>query len=180
MAIVDEVADKFKKAKFFILTDYRGEQEGLNVKDFNNLRKKLRENKAEYKVVKNTLTLLAAKKAGINNLENYLKEPTAITFAFEDPILIAKAIFDFAKEKKTSKNERGLPLIKVAYLDGALIDAAKVKELAYLPSKVELLSKVVRGIQAPLSNLVNVLQANLRNLVYCLEEIRKQKVNLNN
>lgn len=164
VAVVEELTEKLRKGQGVIVTDYRG----LTVKDMTQLRSELRKAGVEFKVVKNTLTLLAARNAEIEGLEPILQGPTAIAIGYDDPVVAAKAISEFAK-----KNDK--LQIKGGILSGKLIDADGVKALANLPSREQLLAQVLRGMQAPIAGLVNVLQGNLRNLVYVLEAIRKQK-----
>ncbi|HHX77787.1 MAG TPA: 50S ribosomal protein L10 [Firmicutes bacterium] len=162
--VVENLKEKFAAAQVVILTDYRG----LNVKDITELRRQLREEGIEYKVVKNTLTKLAANKAGITDLDAYLEGPTAIAFSFEDPVQPAKILTKFAKAYEQLE-------IKAGVLQGKVIDIASIKELAELPSREVLLSKVLGAFQSPLVGFAGVLQGNLRNLVYVLDAVRKKK-----
>lgn len=164
VAAVEELAEKLKKSQGVILTDYRG----LTVKEMTELRSQLRQAGVEFKVVKNTLTLLAARKAEIEGLEPVLEGPTAIAIGYDDPVVAAKTISEFAK-----KNDK--LQVKAGVLTGKVIDVDGVKALADLPSREQLLAQVLRGMQGPISGLVNVLHGTLRNLVYVLEAVRKQK-----
>lgn len=164
VAVVEELTEKLSKSQGVIVTDYRG----LTVKDMTQLRSELRKAGVEFKVVKNTLTLRAARNLQIEGLESILQGPTAIAIGYDDPVAAAKAISEFAK-----KNEK--LQIKGGVLSRKLIDADGVKALADLPSREQLLAQVLRGMQAPIAGLVNVLHGSLRNLVYVLEAIRKQK-----
>lgn len=163
-AIVAELKEKLEQSKAAILTDYRG----LNVAAMTELRRLMREQGLEYRVVKNTLTRFAAQELGLDNLEPYLEGPTAIAFSFEDPVAPAKVIMDFAKEHKQLEVKAGL-------LRGKVIQPEGVKELADLPPREVLLAQVLGGLQAPIAGLVGVLNGAPRNLVYVLEAIRKQK-----
>jgi large subunit ribosomal protein L10 len=164
VAIVEELADKLLKGQGVVLADYRG----LSVKEITALRSELRKVGVEFKVVKNTLTRLAARKADLEELESVLVGPTAIAFGYDDQVAVAKAISDFAKKNDKLK-------VKGGVVDGKVIDVEGVEALAKLPSKPELLAQVLRGMQAPIGGLVNVLHGVLRNLVYVLEAVRKQK-----
>ncbi len=164
VAVVEEVKDKLSRSKGTILADYRG----LNVKQVTELRAKLREAGVEYKVVKNTLTSIAAKELGLDDLVEQLSGPTAIAFGYEDPVAPAKILAEFAKANKALELKGGV-------LTGSVIGVDDVKALAELPSREELLSQVVRGMQAPIAGMVNVLQGTIRNVVYALEAVRKQK-----
>lgn len=164
MAAVKELEDKLSRAEGAILTDYRG----LDVKSIMELRRKLREAGIEYKVVKNTLALLAAKSVGIEGLEKILVGPVAIAFGYRDPAEAAKLVFDFAK----AHAELG---VKGGILNKKAIDDKGVKALASLPSREVLLGQVLSAMQGPLSGLVNVLSGTIRNLAYALDAVRRQK-----
>ncbi len=162
--IVQEIKGKLETAKGVVLADYRG----LNVAQVTQLRSQLRNAGVEYKVVKNTMTRLAAAELGLEGLNPYLEGPTAIAFGIDDPVAPAKILSEFAKTNKALE-------IKAGVLEGKVIGFDGVKALADLPSREVLLSKVLGGMQAPLYGFANVLQGNLRNLVGVLEAIRKQK-----
>ena len=162
--VVQEIKVKLEASKGAVLADYRG----LNVAQVTKLRSQLREAGVEYKVVKNTLTRLAAAELGIEGLNPYLEGPTAIAFGLQDAVTPAKILAEFAKTNKDLE-------IKAGILEGKVIDLNAVKALAELPSREVLLAKVLGGMQTPLYGFANVLQANLRNLVNVVEAIRKQK-----
>ncbi len=164
VAAVSEIKDKLSKSQGIILTDFRG----LNVAQATELRRKLREAGVEYKVTKNTLTIIAAKESGMDDLVPLLVGPTAIAFGYDDPVAPAKVLSDFAKANKALE-------IKGGMLEGKILDVDGVTALAELPSREQLLSHVARGMQAPISGLVNVLQGTIRNFVYALDAIREQK-----
>lgn len=162
--IVEELKDKLNQVKAAIFTDYRG----LNVEEITELRKQLREAGIEYKVVKNTLTRIAAKDINMDFLEEYLTGPTAIAFSFEDPVTPAKILSKFANSHKALD-------IKAGLVEGKLIDAEGIKALADLPSREVLIAKVIGGMQAPISGLVGVLNGPMRGLVYALKAIQDKK-----
>ena len=147
-AIVAEVRDRFARAKAVILTDYRG----LNVAEVTELRKRLREAGVEYKVVKNTLATLAARQAAIEGLDKYLVGPIAMAFSYEDPVVPAKLLAEFARERRKLE-------LKAGVLEGKVIDEAEVKALAELPSLDVLRAGLVGLLQAPAARLAGVLQA---------------------
>ena len=101
-------------------------------------------------------------------MDAYLEHNTALAFAPEDPVAPAKILNDFSKDHKALE-------LKAGILDGAVIGVDEVKALAELPSREELLAKLVGSMQAPLSGLVNVLQGTIRNAVYVLEAVRQKK-----
>jgi large subunit ribosomal protein L10 len=160
---VEEIKDKFGRAKSVILTDYRG----LNVATISELRKKLREQGIEYKVVKNTLTAIAIRDYDYN-LDEYLVGPTAAAFSYEDPVTPAKLLADFAKTHKELE-------IKAGVVEGKVIDKDAVISLSKMPSREELLAQAVGSIQSPLYGIVNVLQGPLRELVYTLQALQDKK-----
>lgn len=161
---VQEIAEKLKQSQGVVLVDYRG----LNVKAMTELRAKLREAGVELKVVKNTLTSRAAQAIELEGLDPYLEGPTAAAFGFDDPVAAAKVLSDFAKSHEALQ-------LKAGVLNGKVIDADEVAALAKLPSREQLVSQVLRGLQSPIAGLVNVLNGPIRNLAYVLEAIRKEK-----
>lgn len=163
-AIVEEIRDRLSRVKGAIVTDYRG----LNAAEMTSLRRELREAGVEFKVFKNTLTILAAEKLDMEDLISLLNGPTAFAFGYEDPVVPAKIINEFAK--KSPKLE-----VKGGILEGTVLDVQEVQNLASLPSREVLLSMVARGMQGSIYGMVNVLQGNIRNLVYALEAVRQQK-----
>ncbi len=158
---VQELAEKMSNSQSFVFTDYRG----LNVAEINKLRYKLRDQGVEYQVVKNTLTILAARQAEIENLEEVLIGPTAVAFGQDDPVSPAKVLSDFSREHKQLE-------IKGGVLDGNFISADRVGQLARIPSRDELLAKAMGSMQAPISGFVCVLAGVPRKLLYCLNAIR--------
>lgn len=166
-----ELREKIASAKIAILTDYRGEKKGLTVKEVTDLRRKLRENKGEYRVFKNTLAKKVFNESKVAGLDEYLKNPIAIVFGFEDPSVTSKTLIDFVEEKK----DRKLPEIKAGYMDGQLLTPVQLKSLASLPPKPVLLGNLVRTLNAPIQGLVNVLSGVPRNLVIALAEIQRKK-----
>ncbi len=163
-AVVAELKKNLSAAKGAVLTDYRG----LTVAQDTQLRRKLRESAVEYKVVKNTMTRIAANELGISALDQFLEGPTAIAFSTVDPVTPAKIISQFSKDNKILE-------IKAGLVEGKVIDVEGVKALANLPPREVLLAKLCGCMQAPIAGMVNVLQGNIRNLVYALEAVRKAK-----
>lgn len=163
-AKVAEISEKFSKAQAAILVDYRG----LNVAAMTELRRNLRNAGVELKVYKNTLTRIALHGQEQTGLDPALEGPTAIAFGYEDAVAPAKLLVEFAKEHKDFELKAGL-------VDGKIVNVDEIKALASLPSREELLAKLVGSMASPLRGLVNVLSGPPRNLVYVLEAIRKQK-----
>lgn len=163
-AVVEEVKEKLEKAKGVVLTEYRG----LNVAQISDLRRKLREQGVEYHVLKNTLVRIAAKEAGIEELEQFLVGPVAIAFGYEDSIAPAKVLSDYARGAKNL-------VLKAGIIEGKVVDAAGVVAIATLPPREVLLAKVVGGIQSPISGFVYVLNAPIQKLAMVLGRIAEQK-----
>lgn len=162
--IVADLTEKLKTSKAAIFADYRG----LNVAEATELRRSFREAGADVRVVKNTLTRIAADRAGFEGLERFLTGPTMIAFGFQDPVVPAKLLMDF------NKNNRPLE-IKGGLVEGRLVGVNEIKTLADLPSREVLISQVLRGLQSPLVGLAGVLQGPIRKLAYCLKAIQDQK-----
>jgi len=164
--VVKALSEKISSAKAMVFADYRG----LTVEQDTELRSALRKAGVEYRVVKNTLTKLAAKETGLEELDPFLSGPTALALSDSDPVAPAKILSEYAK--KFEKLE-----LKVGVVEGKIIDINGIKALADLPPREVLIAKVLGGFNAPISGLVNVLNANIRGLVVALNAIREQKEN---
>jgi large subunit ribosomal protein L10 len=162
--LVDLLSEKIKGAKSFVLADYRG----LTVEQDTEMRVAIRNAGLEYKVYKNTLTKLAAKANGYEALNEYLEGPTAIAFSTTDPVMPSKILVEYAK--KFAKFE-----IKAGVVEGKVVNEVSIKEIAALPSREELIAKVLCTLNAPITGFVNVLNGNLRGLVVALNAIREKK-----
>jgi len=161
--ILEELKEKFEGSTVSVFTDYRG----LNVAEVTKLRRKLREVGCELKIAKNTLTGLVARRLGVEGILPYLEGPVAIAFG-KDPVAPAKILSDFIRETKKME-------IKAGILEGKVIDARGIKELADLPPREVLLAKILGGMQAPLYGFAGVLQGTIRSFIYTLEAVRKQR-----
>ncbi len=162
--IVEEIKQKLSQSSSAVLVDYRG----LTVEEVTQLRKEFRENGVDYKVYKNTLTELAVKELGYEGLIPYLAGPTAIAFGVKDPVAPAKILTENIKKLKKMELKAGL-------VDGKVIDVEGVKALAELPSREELIAKMLGSMNAPITGLVRVLNGPIRGLVVALNAIREQK-----
>lgn len=147
-AVVAEIKEKLVNAKSVVLVDYRG----LTVAEVTELRNQCRKAGVEYAVLKNTMVNLAAKEAGIEGLESYLKGPTAVAFGMEDAVAPAKVLTEFIK--KTKKTE-----VKCGLLDGQILDAAGVEALAAIPSREVLIAKIMGSMMSAVSKFVYVVEA---------------------
>ena len=163
-AIVADLAEKMKTASSGVLVDYKG----INVEDDTQLRNNLRAAGVTYSVVKNTLMRFAANEIGFESLDEILNGTTALAVSMTDPVAPAKVISDYAKKHENFQ-------IKAGFVDGKVIDANQVKYLASLPSKEELIAKMLGSMNAPISGFVNVLNGNIRGLVVALNAIAEKK-----
>jgi large subunit ribosomal protein L10 len=164
VAAVEKIAERMKSTDAYYLVDFRG----LSVSEASLLRTRLRADGAELTVVKNTLAKRAAAEVGIEGLDPLLEGPTAIAYCSDDAVTPAKTLVDFAKETKKLAIKGGL-------LQAKVLDLAQVEQLAQMPSREELIAKVVGGIASPLYGLANVLTGPIRGLVVTLDQIREQK-----
>jgi len=162
--IVEVAEQDFKSSPGIYFTNYTG----MNVLQATELRKQFREKNVRYTVIKNTLSKIAAKNAGIEGLDDILLGQIGIAFSDEDPTAPARVIKDFKKDNDC------LDVVGV-YFDGQLFDPDKYKELASLPSKEELLGKFVGGLGYPMNTLASTLNSLMPKLLTALNEINKQK-----
>ncbi len=161
---VTEVAEKMARSQSVIMLDYRG----LTVEEDTGLRNSFREAGIEYRVIKNNVLLRAAQSQGIEGTEDFFKGPTAVAFGYEDAVAPAKILAKFIKDTKKTELKGGI-------LDGKVMDVTAVQNLAKLPSKEELIAKMLGSMNAPITNFVGVLAAVPRGLVCALNAIREQK-----
>lgn len=157
---VVELRESLQNAKSVVLAN----NNGLTVAQVTKLRKELREAGVELKVAKNTLVSIAAKELGIEGLDQHLHGTTTLAFSNTDEASAAKKIREFFAKDKDPKF-----VVKAGILEGKVIDAKGVKELADLPSREVLLSQVLGGIQAPLQGVAGVLNGLLSSFAYALD-----------
>ena len=162
-AAVAEIADLFRESNAAVLTEYRG----LTVKQLKTLRRSLGGN-ANYAVVKNTLTAIAAKEAGIEGISDALKGPSAIAFVTGDPVEAAKGLRDFAKANPAL-------VIKGGVLDGRPLTAAEVTKLADLESREVLLAKAAGAMKAKLFQAAYVFTANTAQAARVIDALRQKQ-----
>lgn len=146
-ALVAELHETFETASLVVVTS----QSGLTVAEVSDLRQKMRDVGAGYKVTKNTLVRLALKGTKFEHLNEVFTGPTAIAFS-KDPVAAAKVVTDYQKTNEKIS-------IVVGGLDGSGLDAEQVVALAKLPSLDELRGKLVGLIQTPATRIAGVLQA---------------------
>ncbi|MEA5002194.1 MAG: 50S ribosomal protein L10 [Christensenella sp.] len=163
-AAVADVVDKMKRAQCMVVLDYRG----LTVEEVTSLRNQFREVGVEYKVIKNNMLKRAADELNIEGVDEYFKGPSAVAFGYEDPVAPAKVLCKFVKG--VNKTE-----IKGGILDGKVMDAAGINSLSKLPSKEELIAKMLGSLNAPVTNFALALQAIPRGLACALNAVVGQK-----
>ena len=150
-SVVAEIKDRFENAKSVVMFDYRG----LSVSEVTELRKKLRENGADYKVYKNTLTKRAFDMLSID-LDNCLEGPSAMATS-EDAIAPIKVLADFAKDHPALE-------LKGGYVDGKVATLAELNELATIPSRDGLLTMLAAGLMEHVKNVAICLDLHSQNL----------------
>jgi len=163
-AVIAEVAQLLTDTENLFVSDYRG----LTVAELRELRGKLRESGATFKVVKNTLGGIAAERAGRESVRELLGGPTAVTFCGEDLVGAAKALADFARTHPQLEVRGGV-------LDASVIDAASVKALSSLPPRDVLVAQLVGTMAAPMTGLVTVLQGTISGFVRALDQVAQQR-----
>ena len=161
---ISRLARKMAQAEAIFLADFHG----IDVASVTRLRRTLRGAGVEYEVVKNRLARRAAHDAGLEGLEQHLEGPTAMAFAHDDPVAPAKILQEFI-------DEGGKLAIKTGLVDGQILTAEAVAQLAKLPSREELIGQAVGSVQAPLYGLSAVLNGLLRGLVAALSAIADQQ-----
>jgi large subunit ribosomal protein L10 len=161
---VQELKERFQKASSLFLADYQG----LAVSQVTQIRQELRKNESEMKVIKNTLASLAVKGTDLEPLAAHFVGVTAVIASWKDPVSPAKILVKFAKDMEKLK-------IRAGFLAGKVLSAAEVDALSKLPSREEMLAKLLGSMMAPAQNLYNVISAIPRKLVTVLAAIRDKK-----
>ncbi|MFV1970705.1 MAG: 50S ribosomal protein L10 [Acidimicrobiia bacterium] len=161
---VADIRERIEGAQAVFLAEYAG----LSVKDQQALRRSLRENGAEFKVVKMSMARLAAAELDIDTLDELLLGPTGLAFADGDPAGAAKVLKDFAKNHDTFAVKGGL-------LGLEFLPPEKIAELAELEPREVLLAKLAGVMQAPMANLAGLLAALPRNTAYALSQLLEKK-----
>ena len=150
---VEELAEKIGKAKIVLLTDYKG----INVEDVTNLRTKIRNANAEYKVIKNNITKRALQSCKLEGLDDTLEGTTAVVIGYEDYLEPLKAIYTFSKDNDFYK-------IKGGIIEGKVVSVEELITLAKLPSRETLIAQ-----------LAGALLGNISKLAVALDQVRSQK-----
>lgn len=162
-AAVAELTDAFRGSSAAVLTEYRG----LTVAQLKELRRSLAGN-ATYSVVKNTLTKIAAREAGVDTLESLLEGPSAIAFVTGDPVEVAKSLRNFGRDNPAL-------VVKGGVLEGRAISADEVRKLADLESREVLLAKLAGAMKASMQQAVGLFAAPLSQMARLLGALEAQK-----
>ena len=166
--IVKDLKERLQDAKAIVLVDYKG----INIEEVNQLRNRFRTEQVDYLVQKNTLVKIALHDIGITDLDDYLVGPTALAICKNDEIAPARVIVKFLKEIMEDKE---FPKFKAGFVSGSFLDANQMLALAKLPSRDELLARLLGSAQAPLSRFVGVTQGIIRKFVYAVDAVAKNK-----
>ena len=163
-AIVKDLHEKFSKASIVIVA----QSPGLTVSAADELRTKLREAGAEYRVAKNTLVRLAARGTDVEILDGLFTGPNAFAVGYDDPVALAKGLVDFVKDNEVLQLRGGM-------LNGTVLDQAGIEALAKLPNREVLLAQLLSVLVATPANLVQVLSGIPRKLLYALRAIEESR-----
>jgi large subunit ribosomal protein L10 len=163
-AMIQELSDSVAKAPHAFLIDYTG----ITVPAVTDLRRQIRGTKAEYLVVKNTLALRAIKGKPLEALAEHFTGMTAVAYSQTDIVALAKVIHTFGKTNPHVK-------VKAALLDGKAVPASSLETLATMPSRNELVAKLLGLMQSPVRRLVTVLSAPHRNVAATIAAVARQK-----
>jgi large subunit ribosomal protein L10 len=156
--VVADLQKQIEQCKAVVLTNYRG----LKVGQMTQLRRRLREEKIAYNVVKNTMMKLASKGTDLEKLNDYFEGPTAIAIAYGDPISLAKILSEFQKNQPVLE-------IKAGLIEGKVASPEEVKSLASTPSKEVLLGQILGGIQMPAVQVIGTIISVLQPVVGAIQ-----------
>ena len=165
-AVIEEVAGQIKEADAVFAVDYRG----ISVPQAAELRTKLRDADASFRVVKNTLTERAAEQAGAEGLKELLEGPTAMTFVRGDAAMAAKALRDFRRTSGGTLLE-----FKGGWMNGAALSPEEIDSIAQLPSRDVLYGRLVGMVASPLTGLAGALGGLIGGLARQLQQIADQR-----
>ncbi len=163
-SIVGELTEQLDGIGVVILSDFTG----MDVETATEIRNRLREASAQYRVVKNTLARRVFDGVGLGSLVEHMTGPNALVLSETDPVAPAKILVEFEKKKKT-------PTIKIGWVNSAIMTAADIRKLATLPSREVLLAQIAGGFQAPVAGMARLLTELLRKFVATLDAVAKEK-----
>ena len=156
----------FLKAKAAILANYQG----IDAPELTQLRRHMRAQSVDFRVIKNTLARQAAKDTPFEMLDEQFTGPVSLVVSFEDPVAPAKALAEFAKSGATKS-----PTVLCGVVEGKMVSSEEVKALADLPSKEVLISTMLSVFNGPTTNFAGVFSSLLRKLVGTLDAVREKK-----
>lgn len=162
--LIEMIKAAAESSTMSVIADFKG----MPVEEMTRLRVKVRESGGQLIVVKNTLARIALAGTLHEPIKDMFKENCALAFGGEDSVALAKAIVDFAKTSKTFK-------VRHACLDGTVLEAAQLQDLAKLPGKQELLAMTLGTLNAVPTNFVSLLSNTIRGMLYALKAIEQQK-----
>ncbi len=165
--VVEMLAEKLKKTTGLYLLNFAG----MNVESTIALRRAFKSKGLEYKIAKNSLIRKALDASGQFDLpDDYLRGPSGIIFSYDDPSQPAKVLKEYLDKTKSE-----IPVLKVALIEKQLYDGSRLKELALLPSREDMIASIIGSIHAPVSGIVGAMNAVMRDLAYLIEEVAKKK-----
>jgi large subunit ribosomal protein L10 len=156
--MVEELSDKLARCTIAVATDFTG----LSGNMMTELRQNMRDKHVEYRVVKNTITRLAAESASNPQIKEVVQGPTGLAFGYGDPVEVAKALVEYIRVNRSTLAIRG------AVLDGHTLTPAQVVSLSNLPPRAQLVAMLLGQIQSPVATLLGQLQAPARSLLAVL------------
>jgi ribosomal protein L10 len=163
--LISKLKDEFHKAKILIFTDYRG----LTVAELSELRRLLRVGDIRYRVIKNTLAVLASADTPVSVAKDSFKGPVGVVFGYDDPVLTAKKVLEYSKKNEKLKISSGI-------IEGRFYKTDDIRAVAELPPKEVLQSMVAVLLNSPLSKLAAALSATVNNIAYAMEALKNKKV----
>jgi large subunit ribosomal protein L10 len=161
---IDGLKEDFARANLAVVAQYKG----LTVAQVTNLRTELRKVDGRFRVVKNTMARRAIAEAPALGLTDHFRGPVGVVFAYGDATAAAKVVKAFAKDAE-------LFVVSAGLVEGAVVDAKGVAQIADLPTREELLARLAGALNGPVSGLLNVLSGSARNLVYALAAVARSK-----
>jgi len=163
--IIAEVKEKVARAKGMFFADFTG----ITVEEINELRREFRKSKIDYTVVKNTLARKALESVGgYDTVLSSLQRPTAIAFAYDDPVAPAKIMKKFRE-----KNEK--LVVKICVIEKQVFEGKQLDVIAKLPTRKELIAGILGSIQAPMAGIAGAVNALMRDIAIIVGEIEKKK-----
>lgn len=162
--VVQELHEKFDKAGSVIITDYKG----LSVAQLTEIRNRLRNCGAEYKVVKNTLARRASEGTDVHQIGGHFSGTTGVVISYEDIITPVRVLSEYVGKLDSFK-------IRIGVLEGIVLDPVRIKDVAHMPPRGVLLGKALGGIKSPLYGLAATLQGVVSQLVFVLNALGRAR-----